>query len=243
MTPKINAKPSASSPYEEPTIRPSSVIWMKGIMSEPIRSAGRATRAKIGALDDFVLRQFTGISGERHATLFHEIEMVRDLERQMGVLLDQENRHTLAVQFFDDAEDFLDDDRSQAERRLIHQQKPRTRHQRARHRQHLLLSAGQSSCKLLAALIQTRKARIHPLDVGGDPAGIVALVSARKQVLAHTHLREHQPVLRDKCDAVANDAGWREADKFVALKFDRTLARLKDSGGRHHQRRLACTVR
>ena len=61
----------------------------------------------------FVLRQFTWSSGERHATLFHEIEMVRDLQRQMGVLLDQENRHTLAVQFGDDTEDFLDDDRAQ----------------------------------------------------------------------------------------------------------------------------------
>src|SRR5712692_3756480 len=157
MTPKINAKPSARSPYEEPTIRPSSVVWMKGIMSAPIRSAGRATRAKIGTLDDFVLRQFTGSSGERHPTLFHEIEMVRDLQRQMGVLLDQENRHALAVQFGDDTEDFLDDDRSQAERRLIHQQNPRTRHQRARHRQHLLLAAGQRSGKLLAALLQRRK--------------------------------------------------------------------------------------
>src|SRR5260370_7469520 len=162
MTPKINAKPSASSPYEEPTIRPSSVVWMKGIMSEPIRSAGRATRAKIGALDDFVLRQFTGISGERHATLFHEIEMVRDLERQMGILLDQENRHTLAVQFFDDAEDFLDDDRSQAERRLIHQQKPRPRHHRARHRRHFLPSADQSSSNLLPPLLHPPQPPIPP---------------------------------------------------------------------------------
>src|SRR5260370_21762418 len=136
MRRKVTAKQSASSPYEEPPTSPSSVVWMKGIMSEPIRSAGRATRAKIGALDDFVLRQFTGISGERHATLFHEIEMVRDLERQMGILLDQENRHTLAVQFGDDAEDFLDDDRSQAEPRLIHHQKPRPRHHPAPHRQH-----------------------------------------------------------------------------------------------------------
>src|SRR5258706_16018683 len=112
MTPSISGKLSASSPYGEPTMRRWSVVGMKGIMSEPIRSAGRATRAKIGALDDFVLRQFTGISGERHATLFHEIEMVRDLQRQMGVLLDQENRHALAVQFGDDTEDFLDDDRS-----------------------------------------------------------------------------------------------------------------------------------
>src|SRR3981189_3161262 len=109
MTPKINAKPSASSPYGEPTIRPASAVWMKGIRREPIRSAGRATRAKIGALDDFVLRQFTWSSGERHATLFHEIEMVRDLHAQMGVLLYQENRHALAVQFGDDTEDFLDD--------------------------------------------------------------------------------------------------------------------------------------
>src|SRR6266508_3967859 len=142
---------------------------MKGIMSAPIRSAGRATRAKIGTLDDFVLRQFTWSSGERHATLFHEIEMVRDLQRQMGVLLDQENRHALAVQFGDDTEDFLDDDRSQAERRLIHQQDPRTRHQRARHGQHLLLAAGQRSGKLLAALLQRRKVIRPPFPLPDTP--------------------------------------------------------------------------
>ena len=71
MTQKINAKPSASKTVNAPPIlRPSSVAWMKGIMSAPILASrpSDACQARRRSMA-FVLRQFTGSSGERHAYL------------------------------------------------------------------------------------------------------------------------------------------------------------------------------
>ena len=61
------------------------------------------------------------------------------------------------AQLRDQAEDFRHQLRRQAERRLIHQQQLRPRHQRPRDCQHLLLTAGEVARRLVQALPQDGK--------------------------------------------------------------------------------------
>ena len=73
-----------------------------------------------------------------------------ELERVEGVLLDQKHRDALVpVEVGDRVEDLLDEQRREAERRLVEQQQARPTHQRARDRQHLLLAARQA-CRRVA---------------------------------------------------------------------------------------------
>ena len=63
----------------------------------------------------------------------------------------------LRVHLLDDLEAALDEDRGEAHRRLVHQQQLRAGHQRAAHRDHLLLAAGERPRELLPALGEQRE--------------------------------------------------------------------------------------
>jgi hypothetical protein len=88
----------------------------------------------------------------------HHIAAMSQPQRMMGVLLDEEHGHVLPlVDLADDAEDLLDDQRRQAERRLVEQQEAGPAHQCARDRQHLLLAARQRTAALPLPLLQDRE--------------------------------------------------------------------------------------
>jgi hypothetical protein len=57
------------------------------------------------------------------------------------VLFDQENRSALTLNFVDSFKDCMDHERREAQRWLVEQQLSWIRHQRASHREHLLLAA------------------------------------------------------------------------------------------------------
>ena len=67
------------------------------------------------------------------------------MQRHVGVLLDQQDGDPLLVDLPDDLEDIPHDQRRQPQRRLIHHDKLGAAHQRAGHRQHLLLAAGKGT--------------------------------------------------------------------------------------------------
>src|SRR5262245_39105944 len=110
---------------------PSMSDWKKAIMgwSRPSPPhAGRESflRSEIRPLDHFGFGELAGGAAEGHLAELEEIEVVRHLERHVGVLLDQEDRRTVAVELADDAEDLLDHERRQAHRGLVHEQQLRT---------------------------------------------------------------------------------------------------------------------
>ena len=97
----------------------------------------------------------------------HDVAAVGELERVEGVLLDQEDGQLLVgVELPDGGENLPRDQRREPERRLVEQQQPRPAHQRARDRQHLLLAAGQRAAALVQALLQPRKQREDPREIG-----------------------------------------------------------------------------
>src|SRR5215471_15271825 len=105
-------------------------------------------------------------SAERDAAVDHDIAAMRELQGVKGVLLHQEYGELfLAIERLDRIEDLSRDQRRQAERRLIEQQKARVPHQRACDRQHLLLAARERAAALVDAFLEARKQRKNAFDV------------------------------------------------------------------------------
>src|SRR5688572_13662660 len=141
--------------YEAPAARPSSVFWTRSASTSVLR------RAQVGSPDDLVLGERAWIARERHLALLHQVKMLGDLQRHVRVLLHQENADAVAVQLDDDAEDLFHHQRREAERGLVHEQQLRPAHQRARHRQHLLLTAGKGSGQLGRTIFEYWKPGEH----------------------------------------------------------------------------------
>src|SRR3984893_17411543 len=81
-----------------------------------------------------VLRVHQALAGIVHhdPADFQYIAIMRRLQRHLGVLLDQEDRHALLfIDAPDDGENLLDQDRRQAERRLVEPKQGRPVHQGA----------------------------------------------------------------------------------------------------------------
>ena len=103
-------------------------------------------------IDDVAVLQHVGAMGDR--------------QRHRGVLLDHQDGGALSVDGLDDVEHLLDQHRREAHRRLVHQQQPRPRHQRAPDREHLLLAARQRAAVLVGPLLEAREQRVDALEVG-----------------------------------------------------------------------------
>src|SRR5262245_26986027 len=247
MTPKIKVKPSASNPYDEPIITPSRVFWARLIISLYRRcavvSAGRAASPQISTLDDLLLGQLAGHAPERDVPPLHQQESMSYLQCHMCVLLDEQDGGSIVIELAHDVEYLCDDEGREPERRLVHEQHARPRHERAGDREYLLFPAGESSGQLLVSLAQPGEAGIHPLEISIDSGPVVALIGACEQVFAHAHLREDEPVLGHERDAVRDDSGRRKSDQLDAGELNRAAPRMQETGNRHHQRGLAGTVR
>src|ERR1700732_3590714 len=91
------------------------------------------------------------------ATIHHD-RARRDVEREPGVLLDQNEREPVRLREpLDGTCELLDDHRRQAFRWLVHQQHRWIADERASDRQHLLLAAGKLVPAVLLSLLEAGK--------------------------------------------------------------------------------------
>ena len=122
---------------------------------------------------------------------FEHIAVIGRLQRGARILLDQQNRHAELTQRRDDAQDLPHHDRRKPEARLIEQQKPRLRHQRAAERQHLPLAARQCLRLLPPALVEPGKTRIDLLQALLHIGSVTATrVAAQQKVVGNRHVAE-----------------------------------------------------
>src|SRR5258708_17203647 len=129
--------------------------------SSPALEIGRAHLA--------VGEELAAGAGERDLPGLHDIAAMGEAERVVRVLLDQEHRDLLLlVDLADHLEDLLDDERREAERRLVEQQEARAAHQRAADRQHLLLAARERAAALAPAPLAAGKEREDAAQILGD---------------------------------------------------------------------------
>ena len=173
---------------------------------------------------------------------FEKIGVLGELERQGGVLLDNEHRDAgLAVDLAQNPEQFFDDQRREAEGRFVEEHQPGPQHQGAADRQHLLLAAGQRAGLLVAALPEAREMAVDPLDIGGDAGAVAPGHRAELQILLDGDAQKRAAPLRYMRDPEPHDVLGRPAGDRFAVETDRAV-------GPHHaaqrtqHRRLAGAI-
>src|SRR5919112_5230576 len=123
---------TASAPYSEPVAHPSMITWTKRSTSQP----------QIGAADALVRLDLAGLARQHDPAGFEHVRVVRELEHQVRVLLHEQQRHAvLPDDPLEDLEQLTGEVRRQPQRGLVEQHQPRLEHERARDREHLLLTA------------------------------------------------------------------------------------------------------
>ena len=160
--------------------------------------------AEIG-LADVVVHEKLGAGAGLHdlAGLKH-IAASSDLERHVGVLLDQEDRGAVLVERLDNLEDLVHEDGCQAHRGLVEHEQLGAAHEGATHGEHLLLAAGERARHLVHALLEAREVLVDKLKrllVLGVGAGVATHV----EVLGDGHVREDAASLGAQGKAALDD--------------------------------------
>src|SRR6185503_16780271 len=113
------------------------------------RLGNRASRAFMALSFAEVRLAHLGVSEERRRavrerdeTALHHVAAMADLERELGILLDQQQRYALGGDRAYGLEDLLHHLWRESHAGFIEQQHPRPAHERPPDRQHLLLAPG-----------------------------------------------------------------------------------------------------
>ena len=143
MIPKITAMPSANRAYRLPSAMASIASWMT---SWAVTSASGARRQKPE------VRGVEAAHARRARPACPRARCGRSAGRRCGpraatvrlhVLLDQQDRRAVVADLGDRREHLVDEQRRQAQRRLVEQEEPRLGDQRPSDRELLLLAAGE----------------------------------------------------------------------------------------------------
>ena len=112
---------------------------------------------QISFLHLIIIHHILRIPTQNDLPRLKHIRLIRDRKRLLRILLDQENRHTVAVDTLDNVKHLIHIDRRQTHRRLVKNDQLRVAHESAAHGEHLLLTAGESTGWLVHTLLQTRE--------------------------------------------------------------------------------------
>src|SRR5438034_4315697 len=97
---------------------------------------------EIRCTDILTAQKLATRSRDRDPAIDHDMSAMREPQSMEGILLDQKYRQPLStVELANRGKDLPDDQRCQAQRRLVEKAKPRPRHQGAGDGEHLLLAA------------------------------------------------------------------------------------------------------
>lgn len=115
--------------------------------------------AEIMLAERRMARYFLGWAMQLHLAHVEQITIVAAFQRELDILLHEQDRHAGLRQVEDDVEDLVHDLRSETERGLVQHQELRFGHQGTTDRQHLLLTAGHAARHAVAPLFQDREKR------------------------------------------------------------------------------------
>src|SRR6185437_9082463 len=155
---------------------------MNATLPASLGAPAAMSNSEILRFDLFVGSQVARPRGIDDLAFADHVHIVDQLQREMRVLLDQQDGKAFALELADRLPQALDDDRREPFGRLVHDQAVRIGHQAAADRQHLLLAARQRLGALRAALAQAREQRIDALQT---PAVAVGVAQRDQQVFFH----------------------------------------------------------
>src|SRR6266852_2083875 len=161
---------------------------------------------QIGTADGLVASELRARAVDRDSADLEHVRLGRDLEREAGVLLDEQDCDLVGlVDGANDLEDGAHHNRGEAKRRFIEQHQARLHEQRAADCKHLLLAARKRTCRQPAALAQDRKIFEHAVVVLSNGSPILARVLTQSQVFVDRQLGQDASAFGDVRDAAPDD--------------------------------------
>src|SRR5215472_13630337 len=183
--------------------------------------------------------QLVRTRGIDHPAFTHYVHVIDQLERERGVLFDQQNRMAFLLQPRDRLPQALDDDGREPLGRLVHDQAIRVGHEPAADGQHLLLAARKRPGALAASFAQAREQRVNALHI---PAATVETALGDHEVLLDAERGKDAPALRHQAHPAAHRLEGRHRGNVFALEQNLSSARTIETHDRVHQCRLAHAV-
>ena len=229
---------SAWTRSREASSRARSRPAVRGPSSGRASDGGGPEREQIAA-KRLVVAQRRGEAAEADRALLEDIDPVGEGERELHVLLGEQDGQTLALEPRDLLAEVVHDEGGEPLRRLVEQQQLGVAHQRAGDGEHLLLAAGEVAALTGRQLPQLREEVIDPFH---RPARCGHAAAGHVEVLPHGEVGEDAPVLRDEADAGARHPVRRPAGDVAALPHDAAGVGRSESHDRPHGGRLADPV-
>jgi hypothetical protein len=140
------------------------------------------------------------------------------------VLLHQKDGKTFRIDAHDQREQFLDQNRREAERGLVEDEEFWFCHQAAADRKHLLLASRERTGALGLALGEARKDCKHAVAIG-TAMGRATPIAAEIQVVAHRQVGKNSPTLGHVNESAGDDDGGTLSFDRIAVETDRACAR------------------
>ena len=196
------------------------------------------------------LREFGRGALKHKSPRRQDVDFVGDRERQLEVLLDQQDGVAAAPQPLHDFLRLLHKARRESLRWLVHQNELGIGHERPADSQHLLLAAAQQPAGMIDSLGELRKLLQHLVEVPAlshFPAFRCARGSRQhtrwhQQVLAHAERAEDSTALRHDGNASLGDGVGRLATQRLVPIDDVAVPRRRKPGYRADERRLAHAI-
>src|SRR5215831_14957533 len=147
--------------------------------------------------------------------LLDDVRAIRQPRRELEILLREQNGQALPLQRGDLLAEGLYDHRRQPFGRLVEEENTRIAHERAPHREHLLLASGEAAPAPARQLAQLGKVLVDALDA---PATVT--LGAHQEVLSHREIAEDAPVLGHPAYAEPADLVRKEALERLPVEGD-----------------------
>src|SRR5499425_49602 len=168
---------------------------------------GRGERldGEVGAAGGVVLEEAAHGPLPANLPLFNDVGAIGQPRRELEILLREQNGQALPLQRGDLLAEGLHDHRRQPLRRLVEEENTRIAHERARHREHLLLSPGETAPAPARHLSELGKVLVDALDAPAARA-----FGTHEEIFRHREIAEDAPVFGHPAYAEPADLVWKE---------------------------------
>src|SRR5690606_34033997 len=164
-----------------------------------------------------------GVGGPAHddVAVLEQVGVVDDVQRRLGVLLDEQHAGApLAVDLADDLEDLLDEERREPEGGLVEHDQPGLGHQGARDREHLLLAPREVAGLRAPAFREAREVGVGLVAQFAEAALRTAAGVGGEQVVVRREVLEDAPALEHVHEAHADPVRRAQRDDVLAGEVD-----------------------
>src|SRR5215813_10816169 len=176
---------------------------------------GNLSDGEVGAAGGVILEEARHGPLPTNLALLDDVRAIRQPRRELEILLREQNGQALPLQRGDLLAEGLYDHGRQPLGRLVEEENTRIAHERARHREHLLLASGEAAPTPARQLAQLGKVLVDALDA---PATVT--LGAHREVLSYCEIAEDAPVLGHPAYAEPADLVWKEGLERPVIERD-----------------------